>query len=109
MFPKKSVIRFDFPARGSMPAVKLFWHDGLKQAPKIDRVPEGALLGDIRRPRRPQQQQGGAPALPSGTAAGPTGFVGQVFDPNQQYEMSENDGSLSIGDKGMITTGTYGE
>src|SRR5262245_13285966 len=68
MFPKKSVIRFDFPARGSMPAVKLFWHDGLKQGPpKIEGVPEGALLGDIRRPRvRPQPGQAPpSPGIPS--------------------------------------------
>src|SRR5260370_11263668 len=53
MFPKKSVIRFDFPARGSMPAVKLFWHDGLKENPKIDGVPEGEVLGDLGPVRRP--------------------------------------------------------
>ena len=47
MFPKKSVIRYDFPARGSMPPVKLFWHDGLKETPKIPGVPEGELLGDL--------------------------------------------------------------
>ena len=33
--PEESTIRFDFPARGSMPPVKLFWHDGLKETPKI--------------------------------------------------------------------------
>src|SRR4030081_1835161 len=51
MFPKKSVIRFDFSARGSMPALKLFWHDGMKETPKIEGVPEGELLGDL--PGRP--------------------------------------------------------
>jgi len=105
MYPRKSVIRFDFPAHGSMPAVKLFWHDGLKDPPKIDGVPEGALLGDIRRPRRPQGGGSQAPAPPPPA----TGFQGGVYNPEQQYEMNENDGSLFIGDKGMITTGTYGE
>ncbi len=51
MFPKKSIIRFDFPALGTMPPVKLFWHDGLKEPPKIQGVPEGEMLGDIRRAR----------------------------------------------------------
>src|SRR5581483_6689475 len=32
-YPKKSVIRFDFPARASMPAVKVFWYDGCMEAP----------------------------------------------------------------------------
>ena len=49
MFPPKSVIRYDFPARGNMPPVKLFWHDGLKETPKIPGVPEGELLGDLPR------------------------------------------------------------
>jgi hypothetical protein len=122
MFPKKSVIRFDFPARGSMPALKLFWHDGMNATPNIEGVPEGELLGDLPgRPMRRRQAQGGGPG---GQAAqgprperSPSGFVGRVFD-WESYEATKNatdvqvpkpDGSLFIGDKGMLTTGTYGE
>ena len=47
----------------------------------------------------------------------PTGFVGRVFDYEQwlaikddpELRMPPSDGSLFIGDKGMLTTGTYGE
>ena len=46
MFPKASVIRFDFAAYGNMPALKVFWYDGLKENPKIAGVPEGEWLGD---------------------------------------------------------------
>ena len=46
MFPKASVIRYDFAAYGDMPALKVFWHDGLKETPKIAGVPEGEWLGD---------------------------------------------------------------
>jgi predicted dehydrogenase len=67
-FPYRTAIRFDFPARGSMPPLKLFWHDRLKAQPKIDGVPEGELIGD-----------------------------------------KDINGSLFIGDKGMLTTGCYGE
>ena len=67
-FPKNSVIRFDFPARGSMPPVKIFWYDGLKEVPAIEGVPPGELLGD-----------------------------------------RGNNGSLFVGENGMITTGCYGE
>ena len=45
-FPKKSVIRFDFPARGAMPAVMVFWHDGLSEQPSFDGIPKDQLLGD---------------------------------------------------------------
>jgi predicted dehydrogenase len=67
-FPERTVIRFDFPARGAMPPVKIFWHDGMKQQPEFENVPKGELLGD-----------------------------------------SDVNGSLFIGDKGMVTTGCYGE
>lgn len=67
-FPHQTVIRFDFPARGPMPALKLFWYDSVRAQPKIDGVPEGELLGD-----------------------------------------KDINGSLFIGDEGMVTTGCYGE
>ena len=67
-FPLRSVIRFDFPARGTMPAVSVFWHDSLEKQPEFKGVPEGELLGD-----------------------------------------KDINGSLFIGDKGMLTTGCYGE
>ncbi|HKW97947.1 MAG TPA: Gfo/Idh/MocA family oxidoreductase [Bryobacteraceae bacterium] len=116
MFPLKSVIRYDFPARGTMPPVKLFWHDGMKETPKIPGVPEGELLGDLpRKPRHrnPEEAERKGPPPPRPF----TGFIGRVFkwdefeaaknDPNAI--IPEPDGSLFIGDKGMLTTGTYGE
>ncbi len=109
MFPKKSVIRFDFPQRGSMPPVSIFWHDGLKEAPKVAGVPEKELLGDL--PSKPRQQGAARPPAPP-----PNGFVGRTFNWEQfqdaqspEARSSGPNGSLFIGDKGMLTTGTYGE
>jgi Oxidoreductase family, NAD-binding Rossmann fold len=119
MFPKSSVIRYDFPARGSMPPVKLFWHDGLKENPKIEGVPEGEVLGDLgfapnagggRGQGRGGRGQGGGAA--QGGPLEPNGVVGRVFKYEEGatlYPARTPDGSLFIGDKGMITTGTYGE
>jgi predicted dehydrogenase len=45
-FPYQTAIRFDFPARGAMPPVKVFWYDRLKEQPKFPGIPEGELLGD---------------------------------------------------------------
>jgi hypothetical protein len=67
-FPLRTVIRFDFPARGPMPPVTLFWHDGLEKRPHFEGVSDEELLGD-----------------------------------------KDNNGSLFIGEKGMVTTGCYGE
>src|SRR5262249_55534695 len=74
MFPQKSTIRFDFPARGNMPPVKLYWYDGMKQTPQIEGAPAGQLLGDLpgRRVRRPGENGTAPPPQPSG-------FVGRVF------------------------------
>ncbi len=45
-FPHQTVIRFDFPARGNMPALKLFWNDSLKGAFHYPGIPDTELLGD---------------------------------------------------------------
>lgn len=45
-FPQRTVIRFEFPARGNMPPLTLTWYDSCKEVPKIEGVPEGEQLGD---------------------------------------------------------------
>ncbi len=45
-FPYRTALRYDFPARGAMPPVKVFWYDRLTAQPKFDGVPAGELLGD---------------------------------------------------------------
>jgi predicted dehydrogenase len=45
-YPFRTQLRYDFPARGAMPAVKLFWYDRVEAVPKIAGVPEGELIGD---------------------------------------------------------------
>jgi predicted dehydrogenase len=99
LFPKKSVIRFDFPAHGSMPPVKVFWQDAMSGRPKIDGVPADEFLGE----------------LPGTDAAPSTGQrrenTGRVFNPERAIPAGHGsgNGSVLIGEKGMITTGTYGE
>ncbi|MEN6601325.1 MAG: Gfo/Idh/MocA family oxidoreductase [Bryobacteraceae bacterium] len=66
-FPKKSVLRYEFPARGTMPPVTVYWHDGGLLPPRPQGIPEDEVLGDRGR-----------------------------------------NGSLFIGDKGIMTTGEYG-
>ncbi len=141
MFPKASVIRFDFAPYRNMPGLKVFWHDGLKETPKIDGVPEGEWLGDPpstgQRPGggggRGAAAQGappaGGPPAPGGPGGGRMGGGGRAAgndfrSPGRVFSWDEfealkasatplrfpqPDGSLFIGDKGMLTTGTYGD
>ena len=120
MFPKASVIRFDFAAFGDMPALKIFWHDGMKESPKIDGVPEGEWIGDPPT-IPPANAQAGArgggrpPAAPAGFDFHSPGrvFNAEQFEalraPDVKLRFPSPDGSVFIGDKGMLTTGTYGE
>ena len=128
MFPKASKIKFEFAALGSMPPVTLYWYDGLKEQPKIQGVPEGEYLGDLPglggggrggrggrgQGQPPAETAAAAPAAPP-TAPPANGFVGRIFQWNDAYLPSAErrrvtpDGSLFIGNKGMLTTGTYGE
>jgi predicted dehydrogenase len=122
MFPKHSVIQFDFPARGNMPPVKVFWHDGLEKTPEIPGVPKGEYLGDLPSANRGRGRGRGATGAPAAApttrppAPKETGFVGGVFDYEAFQKVLEDpnprlpkpDGSVFIGDKGIITTGTYG-
>ncbi|MBI3470173.1 MAG: Gfo/Idh/MocA family oxidoreductase [Candidatus Solibacter usitatus] len=119
-YPKKSIIRFDFPARGSMPPVKIFWYDGMSGPPKRpEGLAESELLGDLPRSLRGQggpgqrgvvgetvqadRPVGPPPEAPSGPPPGAPGG-----NPAFRIPPSSN-GSLFVGEKGFITTGTYGE
>jgi len=64
--PKWAIIRYEFPARGDMPALTMYWYDGGKLPPRPPEVPADEKIGD------------------------------------------GNNGSMFIGDKGIICAGEYG-
>jgi len=122
-----------------MPALKVFWYDGLKETPKIPGVPEGEWLGDPpsipgagggRGGGRGAAAAGGPGGPPQGAPGGGRGFgairpaghdfhsPGRVFSSEEFAALKASttplrfpvpDGSVFIGDKGMLTTGTYGD
>ncbi len=130
-YPSKSVVRFDFPARHGMPPVKIFWYDAMRgDQPTFPNVPQNQILGDLPRTR---QGDASSPVQPRERQIQGGVFTEQFFNPKPETprpptaprkEMSAREekeahwmslinkgtnGSLFIGDKGMITTGTYGE
>jgi len=84
----------------------------MKETPKIPGVPEGELLGDL--PHKPEphtgEQRGPRPRRPF------TGFIRTRLqlgiirrEKRPRSDCPFSDGSVFVGDKGIITTGTYGE
>ncbi len=45
-FPKWNIIRFEFPAKGSRPAIKMTWYDGSKLPPHPEHLEQDMRLGD---------------------------------------------------------------
>ncbi len=130
-YPSKAVIRFDFPARGEMPPVKVFWYDAMMEQPDIPGVPKGEILGDLPRERQANLRASVAPreSQPIGGVFTDAFFSPppppaeepqeQTPPPRDAAAQRENEiarrirtgsnGSLFVGEKGFITTGTYGE
>ncbi len=130
-FPDRAVIRLDFPARGEMPAVSVFYHDSARATdPDVYRVPgmenETILpppnnLSEKGRPmgnRGPGFGAGGPGARPPGAArpAGPrqgaggpgvTVFGGERGGP--QAGLLTGNGAVFIGSKGIMATVERGE
>ncbi len=116
MFPKASTIRFDFAAYGDMPALSVFWYDGLTESPKIPGVPEGEWVGDAPTLQTAGGPGGGPPPARPATSGFQTS--GRVFNaeqfealraPDAKLRIPSPNGSVFLGDKGILTTGTYGE
>ena len=93
-FPTKSVIRFDFPARKNMTAVKVFWYDGAEDAAyrpdalkgeRLIPISERSMRGMATRPDRTQE------------------------DIDQFEARAQANGALFVGEKGYMATDTYAE
>lgn len=89
-YPMGSRVRWDVPARGDLPPLKVYWYEGLKQ--DATGRPDGRLRqvrGDDRN------------------------FPELLYRLREQYPDEELDrgdsGTLYVGEKGIIFTGTYGD
>lgn len=89
-YPMGSRVRWDVPARGEMPALKVYWYEGLKQ--DATGRPEGGL----------RQVRGNDRNFPE-----------LLYELRKKYPDEELDGgdsgTLYVGEKGVIFTGTYGD
>jgi hypothetical protein len=87
-YPTGSRIRWDFPARGSQSPVKVYWYEGLRKDVSAE------ASGNLR------TAKGDARNLPPMLADLQKQFPDEEFGTN---------GTIYVGDKGIIYTGCYGE
>jgi hypothetical protein len=123
-FPSRAVIRYDFPERGGMKPVSIFWHDSAVaaapdayRAPGIDSellLPRSGNLGEKGRGPAPRPG-GGPPRRPAGGrrigAGGPDVKVygSQEPLPPPQPGVLTGNGAVFVGSKGLLSTVERGE
>ncbi|HRY48252.1 MAG TPA: Gfo/Idh/MocA family oxidoreductase [Candidatus Paceibacterota bacterium] len=89
-YPTGSRIRWDFPARGDAPPVKVYWYEGLNKTTTAE--PVGGLRKAV----------GEARNLPS--------LLKELRKKYPEEDLDSGDsGTLYVGEKGIIYTGTYGQ
>lgn len=121
-FPDRATIRLDFPARGEMPPVQVFYHDSARTSdPEVYRVPgmeneailppaenlaaKGRPMGNERpRPARPRD-----PNAPRQGAGGPGVAVFGADRGGPQPGLLTGNGAVFIGSKGIMATTSRGE
>lgn len=131
-FPNRATIRLDFPARGGMPPVSVFYHDSARATdPDVYRVPgmENETIlpptdnledkGRITRARGGPGGPFGGPGgpgrgqqRPPGERMGPGGPGVRVFGgdrPQPAPGVLTGNGSVFIGTKGILATSSRGE
>jgi hypothetical protein len=91
-YPTGCRLRYDFPARGDMPPVKLYWYDGkrkgLKSAEKGDGDDNVAKGSQNLPPLHLELEK----------KYGKAGYAG----------FGQGNGTIYVGEQGMMFTGTYG-
>jgi predicted dehydrogenase len=89
-YPMGSRVRWDIPARGEFPALKVYWYEGLNE------TTTGKAQGNLRAAKGDDRN---LPPL--------------LLELRKQYPDegldSGDSGSLYVGEKGVIFTGTYGD
>ena len=125
-FPERAVLKFNFPARGEMPPVTIYWHDSARpnddeafHVPGMESetiLPPSDNLGDKGRgrARAVQQQQGPRPARnPNAPRTGAGGPGVPVYGPGNTTPAKPGiltgNGAVFVGTKGIMATVARGE
>ena len=124
-FPTRAVLKFDFPARGKMPPVSVYWHDSARpteeEAYRVPGMEEETILPraeNLTAKGRGAEPEPSRRRGPRGPRTGPPRGAGgpgvEVFgyerrgDPAQPGVLSSN-GAVFVGSRGMMATVARGE
>jgi predicted dehydrogenase len=125
-FPERAVLKFNFPARGEMPPVTIFWHDSARpedpeayHVPGLENemvLPPSDNLGDKGRGRVAAARANTAPR-PARAAGAPRAGAGgagvPVYGPGNTSPAKPGiltgNGAVFVGSKGMMATVARGE
>ncbi len=89
-YPTGSRVRWDVPARGDLPALKVYWYEGLNADAK-------------------GQPEGGLRAVKGNNRNFPPLLLDLIKQfPDEELDSGDS-GTIYVGEKGVIFTGTYGD
>lgn len=124
MFPTRSVLRYNFPARGNMPPVSIYWYDGVRGAdpanlyhpPGMENetiLPQANNLAALGRPDAGASSEfsgmrGPRPGGPGGPGRAPGGAP-PGGGSRSGTGVLNNNGAVFVGDKGMMSIVARGE
>jgi hypothetical protein len=105
-FPLRAILRFDFPARGDMPPVSVYWYDGVHGTSLPYLYRPKSLENEVLLPRMNNlAAEKGRPDLGSlGRAQ-----AAQPARPNEPTGVLTGSGAIFVGDKGYMATVQRGE
>lgn len=99
-FPSRSVLRYDFPARGNMPPVKIYWYDAATNDNPWLYHPAGMEHETILPSKNSLVDYGRGPSPVSGGVIPPALATRLAAKPG----LLSGNGAVFVGDKGMMVT-----
>jgi hypothetical protein len=119
-FPFRSVLRYDFPARGNMPPVSVYWYDGGRNGDPANFYHPKGLENESLLPFPNNLEALGRPDLGSsagwngrrpGAARNPEAMIRARAQAGRSGDTGVlmRDGSIFVGDKGCLATVGRGE
>jgi predicted dehydrogenase len=110
-FPRRAVLRYDFPARGNMPPVSVYWYDGGRGADPAKYYHPPGLEKEVLLPFPNNLAGLGRPDLGSMPAVRVASQKSVVRAPNRASNAGVlmQDGAIFVGDKGYMATVGRGE